>query len=93
MQPADPHSIIVLQDENGFIATAFLTDRYYANGLRMGYTSYVSMISVVGEMALEKALIWDGVRFSYTQLFQMHEVHGQRSSMHKFGSRADGLWF
>ncbi len=37
--PADPSSIWTLQDENASISTANLTDRYYVNGLRLGWTS------------------------------------------------------
>lgn len=36
---ADPTSIWTLQDENASISTAKLTDRYYVNGLQLGYTS------------------------------------------------------
>lgn len=39
LPPADPNSIITLQDENASISTSSLTDRYYVNGLRLGYTS------------------------------------------------------
>ena len=35
----DPTSIWTLQDENASISTAKLTDRYYVNGLRLGWTS------------------------------------------------------
>lgn len=37
--PADPDGIWTLQDENSSIATARLKDKYYVNGLRLGYTS------------------------------------------------------
>ena len=36
---ADPAAIWTLQDENASVSTASLTDRYYVNGLRLGYTS------------------------------------------------------
>jgi lipid A 3-O-deacylase len=39
LPPADPSAIWTLQDENSSISTASLTDRYYVNGLRLGYTS------------------------------------------------------
>ena len=35
----DPTSIWTLQDENASISTAKLTDRYYVNGFRLGWTS------------------------------------------------------
>jgi len=37
--PADPAAIVTLQDENSSITPSRLTDRYYVNGLRLGYTS------------------------------------------------------
>ena len=37
--PADPSSIWTLQDENASLTTANLADRYYVNGLRLGWTS------------------------------------------------------
>ncbi|MGB8180914.1 MAG: lipid A deacylase LpxR family protein [Stellaceae bacterium] len=38
-QPSDPDGIWTLQDENSSIATSKLKDKYYVNGLRLGYTS------------------------------------------------------
>jgi len=37
--PPDPAAIWTLQDENSTISSAKVTDRYYTNGLRLGYTS------------------------------------------------------
>jgi len=39
LPPADPSAIWTLQDENSSISSSHLTDRYYVNGLRLGYTS------------------------------------------------------
>jgi lipid A 3-O-deacylase len=39
LPPADPSAIWTLQDENSSISSSNLTDRYYVNGLRLGYTS------------------------------------------------------
>jgi len=36
---ADPNATFTLQDENASISSGRLTDRYYVNGLRLGYTS------------------------------------------------------
>src|SRR5271154_6993064 len=36
---ADPTSIWTLQDENSSITTSKLNDKYYVNGLRLGWTS------------------------------------------------------
>jgi lipid A 3-O-deacylase len=37
--PPDPHAIWTLQDENASISSARLSDRYYVNGLHLGYVS------------------------------------------------------
>ncbi len=37
--PPDPHAIWTFQDENASITSANLPDRYYVNGLLLGYTS------------------------------------------------------
>lgn len=37
--PPDSAGIWTVQDENASISTAKITDRYYTNGLRLGYTS------------------------------------------------------
>ena len=37
--PSDPVGIWTIQDENASLSTASLTDRYYVNGLLLGYTS------------------------------------------------------
>lgn len=39
LPPADPDAIVTLQDENASITSSKLSDRYYVNGLRLGYTS------------------------------------------------------
>jgi lipid A 3-O-deacylase len=39
LPPADPDAIITLQDENASLTTSNLPDRYYVNGLRLGYVS------------------------------------------------------
>lgn len=40
----DPVSIWTLQDENASISTSNLTDRYYTNGLRLGWTSGTGVV-------------------------------------------------
>jgi hypothetical protein len=57
--PADPSSIWTLQDENASISVAKLTDRYYVNGLSLGWTSPTDQVP--GLMAeLGNALWGDG---------------------------------
>jgi lipid A 3-O-deacylase len=37
--PPDPAAVWTFQDENASISTSRLTDRYYVNGLLIGWTS------------------------------------------------------
>jgi lipid A 3-O-deacylase len=49
--PADPDGIWTLQDENSSISTATLRDKYYVNGLRLGYTSPTDQLPTSWENA------------------------------------------
>jgi lipid A 3-O-deacylase len=55
--PTDPYSIC-LQQENASVSTASLTDRYYVNGLRLGWTSPTDQVP--GFLATLGAVLWDG---------------------------------
>jgi len=68
--PADPSSIWTLQDENASFSTESLTDRYYVNGLRLGWTSPTDQVP--GFLASLGSAIWgDGlqqrIEFSVSQ--------------------------
>jgi lipid A 3-O-deacylase len=67
--PADPSSIWTLQDENSSISASSLTDRYYVNGLRLGWTSPTD--AVPGFLASLGHAVWgDGqqrIAFDLTQ--------------------------
>jgi lipid A 3-O-deacylase len=67
--PADPSSIWTLEDENASISAAGLTDRYYVNGLRLGWTSPTSQVP--GFLATLGDTLWgDGqqrIAFSVSQ--------------------------
>ncbi len=62
----DPTSIWSIQDENATISTARLTDRYYVNGLRLGWTSGTEGVPDV--LASAGRVLWgDGQqRISFT---------------------------
>jgi len=65
----DSSSIWTLQDENASISTENLTDRYYTNGLRLGWTSGTTIVPDPLER-LAQALWGDGQRrisFDLTQ--------------------------
>ena len=57
------------------------------------YFTNVAMIHDVGEVEAGAALIWHGVRVSYTQVFQTHEFVGQKGGLHQFGSLAAAVRF
>lgn len=67
--PADPSSIWTLQDENASISAGNLTDRYYVNGLRLGWTSPTDVVP--GFLASLGHAVWgDGqqrIAFDLTQ--------------------------
>jgi lipid A 3-O-deacylase len=67
--PTDSASIWTLQDENASISTEKLTDRYYTNGLRLGWTSGTNAVPDALER-LGQSLWGDGQRrisFDLTQ--------------------------
>jgi hypothetical protein len=66
---ADTASIWTLQDENASISAARLTDRYYVNGLRLGWTSAIGAAPAFAA-GLGRAMWGDGklrVSFDLTQ--------------------------
>jgi hypothetical protein len=69
MPAPDPTSIWTLQDENATISTAKVTDRYYVNGLRLGWTSGTE--SVPAFLADAGRVLWgDGrqrIAFDFSQ--------------------------
>ena len=55
---ADPSSIWTLQDENASISAGKLTDRYYVNGLRLGWTSPTGQVPTF--LANLGRSLWEG---------------------------------
>jgi hypothetical protein len=41
---------------------------------------------VVGQADLGVAMIWRGLRFSYTQVFQTRSYYGEIGNIHEYGS-------
>jgi lipid A 3-O-deacylase len=48
----------------------------------------VPVTRVVGTFEVGGAIIWRGLRFSYTQVFQTSRFHDENGSIHQFGSLA-----
>ena len=46
----------------------------------------VPVTRMVGTFELGGAIIWNGLRFSYTQVFQTSRFHGEKGGIHEFGS-------
>ena len=68
----DPLAIWTIQDENASISTAKLTDRYYTNGLRLGWTSGTDGVPDV-LTGVGRALWGDGQqRFSFNLSQQIY---------------------
>ena len=61
--PPDPHAIWTLQDENASISTSSLTDRYYVNGLHLGYVSGTD--AVPDALQRTGAALWNGGQLRY----------------------------
>ncbi len=59
--PPDPAAIWTSQDENASISSAGLTDRYYTNGLRLGYASPTGVLPPILD-GLAGSLWGDGQR-------------------------------
>jgi hypothetical protein len=79
--PSDPSSIWTLQDENASISTASLTDRFYVNGLRLGWTSPTD--EVPGFLATLGHTLWgDGTqRISFDLGQQMYTPSDTQASV------------
>lgn len=50
-------------------------------------------VPFVGEFQVGWAVIWHGIRLSYTQVFQSSEIRHQKGGLHQFGSLALGVKF
>lgn len=71
-QAPDPSAIWTLQDENSSITTGRLPDRFYTNGLRLGFTSGAN--STPGVVVRLGEAIWGGgqTRISFDLVQQMY---------------------
>jgi len=50
-------------------------------------------VPFIGEFQTGFALIWHGVRVTYTQVFQSSQIRHQKGGLHEFGSLALGMRF
>ena len=70
-------------------ATKFIAHDELLEGSDFQSSRSVAMTPVVGTVELGAAIIWRGLRFSYTQVFQTSRYHNQDGGdVHEFGSLA-----
>ncbi len=83
----DPAAIWTLQGENASLSTSSLTDRYYVNGLRLGYTSPEG--GAPAPLAALADAIWGGgaVRFSFDLSQQIYTPDATRATQPPPGDR------
>jgi len=72
----------------GGIATKFVAHDEFLQGSNFQSSRSVDPYRVVGQAELGAAVIWHGLRFSYTQVFQTRRFYGQKGAIHEYGSLA-----
>lgn len=72
----------------GSAASQFVGHDEFLQGADFQSSRGVEPNRVVGTFELGAAVIWRGVRFSYTQVFQTNRFHGEQGSIHEYGSFA-----
>jgi lipid A 3-O-deacylase len=60
----------------------------FLQGNNFSSSFHVDMNPLVGEAQFGAALLFWGMRLSYTQVFQSQEFHGQKGGLHQFGAIA-----
>ncbi|MGO9816742.1 MAG: lipid A deacylase LpxR family protein [Acidocella sp.] len=77
----------------GSAASQFVGHDEILQGSDFQTSRSVDPYRVVGTFELGATVIWRGVRFSYTQVFQTNRFYHQANSIHEFGSFNVGLTF
>lgn len=65
----------------------------YLQGTNFQPSRGVTPYPAVGMFEAGVAVIWRGVRFSYTQVFETRRFHGQTGGLHEYGSLAVSAMF
>jgi lipid A 3-O-deacylase len=68
-------------------------DMFLQGNTWRGEGPHVSMKWYVGEINAGAAIIWQGVRITYSQTWQTDEFHGQKGGLFNFGSLAASVRF
>ncbi|HEX3487012.1 MAG TPA: lipid A deacylase LpxR family protein [Micropepsaceae bacterium] len=72
----------------GGVASKFVGYDEFLQGSDFQTSRHVDPYRVVGQGDLGVAIIWRGLRFSYTQVFQTRRYYGEVGSVHEYGSFA-----
>jgi lipid A 3-O-deacylase len=83
-QPTRPFGWYVF----GGVASDFVGHDEFLQGSDFQTGRSVDPYRVVGQGNLGVMVIWHGLRFSYTQVFQTRRFYGQTGSIHEYGSFA-----
>lgn len=67
-------------------AAKFVAHDTFLQGTFFRDSRNVPIKRVVGSFDLGGAIVWNGLRFSYTQVFQTDRFHHQQGTIHQFGS-------
>ncbi len=79
--PADPAGVWTLQDENASVSSNKVTDRYYTNGLRLGYASPTGGLPA-GLAETAQKLWGDGARrWTIDLTHQLHTPYDTKSTV------------
>ncbi|MDD2878210.1 MAG: lipid A deacylase LpxR family protein [Acidiphilium sp.] len=77
----------------GGVAGQLVAHDEYLQGTDFQTSRSVDPYRAVGQLDAGFAVIWHGVRFSYTQVFQTRRYVGQIGSIHEYGSLAVSVKF
>lgn len=72
----------------GGVASKFVGHDEFLQGANFQVSRGVAPVRVVGQIEVGAAIIWRGLRFSYTQVFQTRRFYGQVGGIHEYGSFA-----
>jgi lipid A 3-O-deacylase len=70
----------------GGASSQFVGYNEFLQGTDFETSRSVDPYRVVGEADLGAAIIWRGLRFSYTQVFQTRSYYGEVGNLHEYGS-------
>jgi lipid A 3-O-deacylase len=70
----------------GGVSSQFVAHNEFLQGTDFLESRSVEPYRVVGQADVGLAMIWHGLRFSYTQVFQTRSYYGEIGNLHEYGS-------